>query len=293
VLQYRLQSSPATSRAPPTDSFMSTPSPDLEHDAPAWLPWFGHFVTRRGLWAGLTLLCGTVWLMALGLSQLLITLMGRGDRLVATLCASACALLITGVFGYLFLRLVQFQDQTRQRVSHHATLDPLTSAFNRRHFLQLVDREWSRAKRYNMDCAMLLMDVDHFKRVNDTHGHLCGDRLLREIARVSGETLRQADVLARFGGEEFAVFLPHTDPLGALDVAERIRERVEQLDFRWEERDVPVSVSLGVASLQYEHLTLDHLIHDADEALYSAKAAGRNCVRAKLGLQPGHSSYAH
>lgn len=272
---------------------MSTPSPDLEHDAPAWLPWFGQFVTRRGLWAGLTLLCATVWLLALGLSQLLITLLGRGDRLVATVCASACALLITGVFGYLFLRLVQFQDQTRQRVNHNATLDPLTGSFNRRHFLQLVDREWGRAKRYNMDCAMLLMDVDHFKRVNDTHGHLCGDRLLREIARVSGETLRQADVLARFGGEEFAVFLPHTDPLGALDVAERIRERVEQLHFSWEERDVPVSVSLGVASLQYEHLTLDHLIHDADEALYSAKAAGRNCVRAKLGLQPGHSSYAH
>ena len=272
---------------------MSTPSPDLEQDAPAWLPWFGHFLTRRGLWTGLSLLCGTVWLVALGLSQLLITLMGRGDRLVAMLCASACALLITGVFGYLFLRLLQFQDQTRQRVSHHATLDPLTGAFNRRHFLQLVDREWSRAKRYNMDCALLLLDVDHFKKVNDTHGHLCGDRLLREIARVSGETLRQADVLARFGGEEFAVFLPHTDPLGALDVAERIRERVEQLQFSWEERDVPVSVSVGVASLQYEHLTLDHLIHDADEALYSAKAAGRNCVRAKLGLQPGHSSYAH
>ncbi|HLO94095.1 MAG TPA: GGDEF domain-containing protein, partial [Burkholderiaceae bacterium] len=189
---------------------MSTPSPDLEHDAPAWLPWFGQFVTRRGLRASLTLLCGIVWLLALGLSQLLITLLGRGDRLVATLCASACALGITGVFGYLFLRLVQFQDQTRQRVNHHATLDPLTDTFNRRHFLKLVDREWARAKRYNMDCALLLMDVDHFKKVNDVHGHLCGDRLLREIARVSGETLRQADVLARFGGEEFAVFLPHT-----------------------------------------------------------------------------------
>ncbi len=271
---------------------MSTPPPDLEPVAPAWLPWFGQFVTRRGVASGLVMLCGVVWVLSLALSQLVISLIGRGDRLVAAICASACALGITAVFGYLFLRLVQFQDQARARVNHHATLDPLTGTFNRRHFMQTVDREWSRAKRYNMDCALLLMDVDHFKRVNDAHGSLCGDRLLREIARVSGETLRQADVLARFGGEEFAVFLPHTDPLGALDVAERMRERVEQLQFSWDERDVPVSVSLGVASLQYEHLTLDHLIHDADEALYSAKAAGRNCVRAKLGLQPGHSSYA-
>ncbi len=272
---------------------MSTPLPDQEPDAPAWLPWFSQFVSRRGLAVSLALLCGLVWVLAVGFSQAIISLMGRGDRLLATLCASACALSIAGIFGYLFLRLVQYQDQARQRVSRYAMLDPLTATFNRRHFMQLVDREWARAKRYNMDCALLLMDVDHFKRVNDTHGHLCGDKLLREIARVSGETLRQADVLARFGGEEFVVFLPHTDPLGALDVAERMRERVEQLSFNWEERDVPVSVSLGVASLQYEHLTLDHLIHDADEALYSAKAAGRNCVRAKLGLQPGHSSYAH
>ena len=272
---------------------MSTLPPDQEPDAPAWLPWFGQFVSRRGLWPSLALLCAATWLLSVGVSQLIISLLGRGDRLLATLSASACALGLTAVFGYLFLRLVQYQDQARQRISRHATLDPLTATFNRRHFMQLVDREWSRAKRYNMDCALLLMDVDHFKRVNDTHGHLCGDKLLREIARVSGETLRQADVLARFGGEEFVVFLPHTDPLGALDVAERMRERVEQLSFSWEDRDVPVSVSLGVASLQFEHLTLDHLIHDADEALYSAKAAGRNCVRAKLGLQPGHSSYAH
>ena len=272
---------------------MSTPPLDQEPDAPAWLPWFSQFVGRRGLWGSLALLCGLVWVLAVGVSQAIISLMGRGDRLLATLCASACALGITAIFGYLFLRLVQYQDQARQRVSRYATLDPLTATFNRRHFMQLVDREWARAKRYNMDCALLLMDVDHFKRVNDTHGHLCGDKLLREIARVSAETLRQADVLARFGGEEFVVFLPHTDPLGALDVAERMRERVEHLSFSWEDRDVPVSVSLGVASLQYEHLTLDHLIHDADEALYSAKAAGRNCVRAKLGLQPGHSSYAH
>lgn len=271
---------------------MSTPPPDQEPPAPAWLPWFDQFVNRRGLMSSLGLLCLVVWVLAVGLSQLVISLLGRGDRVVGAVCASACALGITSVFGYLFLRLVQYQEQARQRVNHHATLDPLTGAFNRRHFMQTVDREWSRAKRYNMDCAMLLMDVDHFKRVNDTHGSLCGDRLLREIARVSAETLRQADVLARFEGQEFAVFLPHTDPLGALDVAERMRERVEQLQFKWEERDVPVSVSLGVASLQYEHLTLDHLIHDADEALYTAKAAGRNCVRAKLGLQPGHSSYA-
>lgn len=259
-------------------------------EAPAWLPALNLWVQKLGLWRALALLVGSVWLMAVGISQLAITLLGEGNRLIATLAASTCAISITSVFGYLFLSLVQHLDKAHKNMTRHATLDSLTGTFNRRHFLELVEREWSRAKRYEMSCALLLMDIDHFKQVNDRFGHLCGDQLLREIAEVSIETLRQPDVLARFGGEEFIVFLPHTDPLGALDVAERIRERIEALDFSWRGEPVPVSASLGVAALHAEHITLDHLISDADEALYVAKSAGRNCVRAGAGLLPGRSS---
>ena len=258
-------------------------------EQPAWLPALNHWVRRLGLARALLLLVGAVWLLALLISQLVISALGEGNRLIAALCASLCAVSITAVIVYLFLSLVRHLDRAHKNMTRHATLDGLTGTFNRRHFLELVEREWSRAKRYEMSCALLLMDIDHFKQVNDRHGHLCGDQLLREIAEAALETLRQADVLARFGGEEFIVFLPHTDPLGALDVAERIRERIERLGFSWQGQAVPVSASLGVAALHAEHVTLDQLISDADEALYSAKLAGRNCVRAGTGLLPGRS----
>lgn len=256
---------------------------------PRWLPALDRWVQRLGMTRALLLLVVVVWGLAVGLSQLAISVMGQGNRTIATISASLCAISITSVFGYLFLRLVVHLEQARKSMLRHATQDALTGTFNRRYFLEQVGREWARARRYEMDCAVLLMDVDHFKRVNDGFGHLCGDTVLRQIAEISTETLRQADVLARFGGEEFIIFLPHTDPLGALDVAERIRERVESLNLSWNGRSVPLSVSLGVAALHAEHQTLDQLIHDADEALYAAKSSGRNCVRASEGLLPGRS----
>ncbi|MDT8997663.1 GGDEF domain-containing protein [Paucibacter sp. APW11] len=261
-----------------------------QFDEPRWLPVLDRWVQKLGMTRALLLLCGTVWLLAVGMSQLAITLMGQGNRTIATVSSSVCALSITSVFGYVFLRLVVHLEQARKSMLRHATQDALTGTFNRRYFLEQVGREWARARRYDTACALLLIDVDHFKRVNDSFGHLCGDTVLRQIADVSGETLRQADVLARFGGEEFIVFLPHTDPLGALDVAERIRERVEALNLSWNGKSVPLSISVGVAALGIEHQTLDQLIHDADEALYAAKASGRNCVRAGAGLLPGRSS---
>jgi diguanylate cyclase (GGDEF)-like protein len=126
---------------------------------------------------------------------------------------------------------------------------------------------------------MLMLDVDHFKRVNDLHGHLAGDLMLREIARAIADTLRHADFLGRFGGEEFIVFLPHTDTLGALDVAERIRERVAKIALEWRGERVTTTLSVGVSTLGSEHDTVGALIADADRALYTAKNAGRNCVR--------------
>jgi diguanylate cyclase len=259
-------------------------------DQPAWLAVLNQWVQRLGRNRALALLVGAVWLLAVLISQLVISLIGEGDRLIATLSASLCALSLSAVFGYLLLSLLQHLDQAHQNMARHASLDALTGTLNRRHFLEVVEREWARAKRYNMPCALLLMDIDHFKQVNERFGHLCGDHLLRRIAEASAETLRQPDVLARFGGEEFIIFLPHTDPLGALDVAERIRERVETLDFGWNGQVVPISASLGVAALSDEHVTLDHLISDADEALHVAKSAGRNCVRAAAGLLSGRSS---
>ena len=253
----------------------------------AWLPGLNGAVNRLGWQWALALFSTALVLLALIGSQLLISLLGEGDRLMAAVGASAGALGVGVPLGYCSLRLVTHLNDTQQTLTQHATLDPLTGVFNRRHFLNLVEREWSLAQRYDTDCAVVLIDVDRFKRVNDCFGHRCGDTLLQSIADASGETLRQADVLARFAGEEFILFLPHTDPLGALDVAERIRDRVAGLNYCWNGHSVPISVSLGVAALSREHLSLEHLIQDAEAALDVAKAAGRNCVRAGEGLLNG------
>ena len=259
-------------------------------DPPGWLLAVNEVVRSLGWRKSLTLLTVGGLLLAVSASQLVISILGQGDRVIAGICASACALGIGGPLGYLFLRLITHLDQLHRTMTRHATLDPLTGIFNRRHFLNMVEREWSLARRYDTDCALVLIDADHFKRVNDCFGHRCGDTLLQRIAEASSETLRQADVLARFAGGAFILFLPHTDPLGALDVAERIRERIMALAFSWNNHAVPVSVSLGVVALKREHENLDHLIRDAEAALDVAKSAGRNCVRASEGLLPGRSS---
>jgi len=258
-----------------------------DSDTPAWLAGLNRVVARLGRWPSMAVLTGGAMLFSVALSQAVISLLGHGDRLVAGLCASASTLVLVGMLGYLFLRLLSDQDAAHRMLTRHATLDLLTGLFNRRHFMNLVEREWASARRHETDCAVVRIDVDRFTRVNDCFGHGCGDMLLQRIAEASSETLRQADVLARLAGEEFILFLPHTDPLGALDVAERIRERVLTLGCHWNGHSVPVSVSLGVAALSRDHLSLAHLIQDAEAALAVAKAAGRNCVRAGDGLLAG------
>ena len=262
----------------------------LDSDAPAWLAGLTRMVDRLGRWPSLAVLTAGAMLISVAMSQSVISLLGHGDRLLALLCAGACTLVMGGVFGYLFLNLLSHRDAAHRMLTRHATLDPLTGLFNRRHFMNLVEREWALARRYETDCALVLIDVDRFKRVNDCFGHDCGDMLLQRIAAASIETLRQPDVLARFSGEEFILFLPHTDPLGALDVAERIRESVLTLDYSWNGQPVSVSVTLGVAALSRDHAGLAHLIQDAEAALAAAKLAGRNCVRAADGLLAGRAS---
>ncbi|WP_284614556.1 GGDEF domain-containing protein [Aquabacterium humicola] len=161
-----------------------------------------------------------------------------------------------------------------------ATRDALTGAFTQRHFVAATDREWARIRRHGEDAALLMVDVDHFRTLNDKHGGACGDAALVEITRLASATLRQYDLLARFGGGVLVVYLPHTDPIGALDVAERIRERVAGYRLTWESQSVGMTVSIGVAAVGADHAALDAVIADAGTALREAKAAGRNCVRA-------------
>jgi len=230
---------------------------------------------RRALVA-LTLL---VLVGAVAVAQLVISVLGHGDRVIAAASASLASLLLAPLFGSLLLRLVFELDATRKKLAELVIRDELTGISNRRHFMATLQREWDLARRHSSIGTLLLIDADGFKRVNDTYGHLCGDAVLREMAAVIGGSLRHVDLLARFGGEEFIVFLPHTDSFGALDVAERIRSRVQAAQVTWQSVQISVTVSIGVAPIRRELPTLDWMIHEADTALYAAKAAGRNCVR--------------
>jgi two-component system cell cycle response regulator len=154
--------------------------------------------------------------------------------------------------------------------------DPLTGAGNLRHMTTTLAREVERATRFERPLALLLLDLDHFKRVNDTFGHTVGDAVLRELARRLQECVREVDTVARYGGEEFVIICPETDAEGAASLADRVCAIVRDSDFIVGEDAVPVTVSVGVASLPMNGIASGDLVRSADEALYAAKHAGRD-----------------
>jgi len=166
------------------------------------------------------------------------------------------------------------------RLEHLASHDALTGCANRRALLEVLEREWDRAVRYNLVLTVLMVDLDHFKRVNDSHGHLVGDSVLRQVGDLLRREVRSADAVGRYGGEEFVVVLPETALHGATIFAERLRQRVAAINFGSQALPVTVTVSIGVASVPDERVTSsESLLALADAALYRAKADGRNVVR--------------
>ncbi|MCC8943533.1 diguanylate cyclase [Bradyrhizobium sp. Arg62] len=182
--------------------------------------------------------------------------------------------------GGRMLTFVDVSDLVRasKQLEVLATTDPLTSLFNRRHFLTVLDAEWSRFQRYNRSLSVLMLDVDHFKAVNDRFGHSAGDEALKAVARVCMAGKRKSDIVGRIGGEEFAVLLPETSLSRARMVAERIRKRVESLSLVEDGRLIPLTISIGVAEAITAMSGADALVRGADAALYRAKSDGRNRV---------------
>jgi diguanylate cyclase (GGDEF)-like protein len=159
--------------------------------------------------------------------------------------------------------------------------DPLTGAYNKRYFLEFLERELARSTRYHRPLALLLLDLDRFKSINDQLGHLGGDDTLREVVARLRVNIRQEELLARYGGEEFAVVLPETTRAVAMTVGERLRQVLAGQPFSFNGQPYTVTVSLGVAVTEgTEPVSVEDLIGQADAKLYEAKHAGRNCLRA-------------
>ncbi len=181
------------------------------------------------------------------------------------------------------VRLAQSQQalalehQLKEKAEHQAHTDELTGLSNRRDFMEQANRELARAQRYQKPLTVLMIDIDHFKRVNDTWGHALGDVVLQNVAHVSRGALRDFDLLGRIGGEEFAAVLVESETDAAVDVAQRLRLAVETSQTTLPDGQVvKVTVSLGLTELKGRTASMDSLLIEADQAMYQAKQTGRN-----------------
>jgi diguanylate cyclase (GGDEF)-like protein len=171
-------------------------------------------------------------------------------------------------------------DETLAMLAAQSERDALTGVYNRRKLTELLDMEVKRSVRYGQRFSLVMLDIDHFKKINDTHGHLVGDEAIKHVARRAVATLRATDVVARYGGEEFVVFLPGEDLTGATLAAERLREAVRAPFAALSEIELTLTISLGVTTFRPDAADPKTLLGEADRALYDSKQGGRNRVTA-------------
>jgi len=189
---------------------------------------------------------------------------------------------LTASLGFIFMSRDRLDDGNRRM----AATDPLTGAANRRSIILALDRDVARAIRMREPIALLMLDIDHFKQINDVHGHLAGDQVLCRVVDVLRERVRTQDLVGRYGGEEFLVLLPDTGLKGALELARQLCQSVAQSPCHWEGKSLSVTVSIGVFGGRLENGdSWDMLIDAADRAMYRAKQGGRNRVEAAAGLR--------
>ena len=192
--------------------------------------------------------------------------MGNGDRIKI------------GPTIFKFLSGQDVEAQYHEEIYRMTIIDGLTQVHVKRYLLEALDKELMRARRHQRELSFLMIDIDHFKKINDVHGHLAGDHVLKEVARLMQQRIRRDEVLARYGGEEFAIILPETTLEGGCALAEGLREKIEESRFVFQGETIRVTISIGAAMLIEEHRTSLDLIKKADEKLYEAKRAGRNRV---------------
>jgi diguanylate cyclase (GGDEF)-like protein len=177
-----------------------------------------------------------------------------------------------------FMTGENIEVQYHEEIYRLMTVDGLTQVYNRRFFNEALEREFNRAKRYERALSLILFDIDFFKRINDTFGHVAGDNVLRHMALSVKPRLRREDILARTGGEEFGILLPEIALDGARTIAEKVRRIVETAQVKHEQQNVRWTISLGVAGLKGDEATPEDLYQAADQRLYEAKQGGRNRV---------------
>ena len=168
-------------------------------------------------------------------------------------------------------------DKLVEDLKKEAVYDSLTGCYNKKEIEVLFEKFLEESLRYNTPLSIMMIDIDYFKKVNDTYGHLAGDFILKEVANIIKNTIRSSDICGRFGGEEFLILLPNTKLSGAMKLAERIRENIQNHKFVFNDKKITITVSIGITSAS-KNDSVFSLIERADEALYEAKNKGRNRV---------------
>jgi len=170
-------------------------------------------------------------------------------------------------------------EESNKRLKELSITDGLTGLYNHRYLMEMLKSECARSARYNRSLGFLMLDIDHFKQVNDNHGHLCGDVILKSIGQIIKNEVRSTDLVARYGGEEIAVVMNEVKLDAALKVAEKLRQRIENNNFKYKKKSLNITVSIGVAIYPgEENQSFEQLLNAADHALYRAKKEGRNKV---------------
>lgn len=235
-------------------------------------------IVRLGRWRAMLAITGFSVLLSMLLTYLLMQWLLQGQFIgTALFMAALVPAIVAPLATHLVVTLVFDLERARGELTSLAHRDGLTQLFNRRHFVEQLNVEAPRALRGKRSLSVLMIDADHFKQINDHHGHATGDHVLRQLALACGRGLRPYDLLARFGGEEFVLMLPDTGLPEACEVAERLRADVAALQLAsLAGEPVAVTVSIGVAALQADDSTVSALVERADIALYAAKRDGRN-----------------
>lgn len=221
------------------------------------------------------------WLVMVVSHVLSILVLGYGLSNTSFIIGTLTPALVAPGVSFYFMYILQELEKARHQANTLATTDALTGIYNRRYFMVQAESEFIKSQRYKTHLSVIMLDVDHFKAVNDTYGHDGGDEILKAISRAAAQSVRGPDILARFGGEEFIVLLPQTGGEEAMLVAERIRLGIAAQRVPHGDQTIQITASLGVSSWDKSTANLADLLKHADNALYQCKAQGRNrCIMA-------------
>jgi len=244
--------------------------------SPTLSAWLRNSIIKWGIIGSSLFITVISMLLSVVIAKLVaISLPGGTDQFNITI-AITVPLVMTPPLSYVFISIYLQLEKVRAEVHAMAMTDELTRAFNRRHFLKLVENELERAKRYQHALSIIIFDIDNFKKVNDTYGHLCGDAVLQDLSLICRAILRQCDAFARFGGEEFILLLPETEKPNALVVANKLCQLIANHMIEYKGIQLQVTISAGVTTSSPNGDTLDDLLNRADQALYKAKKMGKN-----------------